>query len=246
MVLLLTLYRTAGDLSFSTRQYAAMNGPNATAPYMPSQQQDHSQTDPLRAFGHEPSSLRGRAPTMGSSSNPPLAPQQTGPASTQSSTTPNRTGLERKPSGTAAHYRQASKTHGNNSQSRNALLVSSTQNGSGNPDVEPLPEGSSFSDYNTMIRRGASRRRPSASPSTTLNGSVSTTSSATLLPDRDNGDSNNTLPTARRLDRSQSSKNRKERSHHRSRSRNQMPLEQKTVGEYALHHLFNKVGCFCL
>ena len=146
-----------------------------------------------------------------------------------------RGGLERKPSGTATqHYRQASKTHGNNSLSRNGIFLNTPNTASPlSPELDPVPDASIVPDFNTVLRRGTSRRRPSASPSTTAHGSISTTAS-TLVPE----DPSSTTSTMKRLDRAQSSKNRKEHSHHRSRSRNQQ--EQKTVGEYALHHLFNK------
>ena len=174
---------------------------------------------------------------------PNLQTQQLGPAPSQSlnaQTRPpggieHRATLERRPSATAAqHYRQPSKTHGNNSSSRNAIFVTTPSVSPLSPELDPVPDSSVVPDFNTMMRRGTSRRRPSASPSTTTQGSMPTTSTS-LAPD---GDSSSTASTMKKLERVQSSKNRKEHSHHRSRSRNQQ--EQKTVGEYALHHLFNK------
>ena len=174
---------------------------------------------------------------------PNLQTQQLGPASSQSfnaTTRPtggmeHRATLERRPSATAAqHYRHPSKTHGNNSSSRNAIFVTTPSASPLSPELDPVPDSSVVPDFNTMMRRGTSRRRPSASPSTTAQGSLSTTST-NLAPD---GDSSSTASTMKKLERVQSSKSRKEHSHHRSRSRNQQ--EQKTVGEYALHHLFNK------
>ena len=47
----------------------------------------------------------------------------------------------------------------------------------------------------------------------------------------------------RRPERIQSGKSKKEHHHHRSQSRHHHhPQELKTVGEYALHHLFNSVS----
>lgn len=179
---------------------------------------------------------------------PILQTQQLGPGISQSgysATTRSpvgmevRGGLERKPSTTAAqHYRQQSKTHGNNSSSRNAIFVNPTTSSPLSPELDPVPDASIVPDFNTMMRRGTSRRRPSASPSTTVQGSVQgSISSATSTLAADGDTSNPVSSTTKKLERVQSSKNRKEHSHHRSRSRNQ---EQKTVGEYALHHLFNK------
>lgn len=154
-----------------------------------------------------------------------------------------RGALERRPSTTAAqHFRQQSKTHGNNPSSRTAIFVNPPTSSPLSPELDPIPDSSIVPDFNTMMRRGTSRRRPSASPSTTVQassqgstqGSVSSTTS-TLVADGDT--SHTALSTMKKLERAHSSKTKKEHSHHRSRSRNQ---EQKTVGEYALHHLFNK------
>ena len=173
---------------------------------------------------------------------PNIQTQQHGPPATQtmSATTrmpggiEHRAMLERRPSSTTPqHYRQPSKTHGNNSSSRNAIFVNTPTTSPLSPDLDPVPDSSIIPDFNTMIRRGASRRRPSASPSTAAHGSSSSASTNFLAE----GDTSSTSSALKKLDRTHSVKHRKEHSHHRSRSRNQ---EQKTVGEYALHHLFNK------
>lgn len=88
-----------------------------------------------------------------------------------------------------------------------------------------------------MIHRGAPERRPSDSPSVTSNRSSTTT----LVGDRDAGDTSNTMLGPKRVDRAHSAKGRRGHGHHRSQSK-QSVQEQKTVGEYALHHLFNKVS----
>lgn len=46
----------------------------------------------------------------------------------------------------------------------------------------------------------------------------------------------------KRVDRAQSAKGRRGHGHHRSQSKQQHLQEQKTVCEYALHHLFNSVS----
>ena len=95
-----------------------------------------------------------------------------------------------------------------------------------------------IADYNTIVRRGASQRQPSKSPSSTLhNSSHHTSTTSTLISERDVID-NPAGTTHKRLDRTQSVRHRHEHSHHRSSSRSHE--EQKAVGEYALHHLFNK------
>ena len=90
-----------------------------------------------------------------------------------------------------------------------------------------------------MIRRGASQRRPSESPSGTANNSIHS-ATANLAGDRELGDMSSEAVTQKRLDRTKSVKTRSGHNHHRSSSRSKQ--EQKSVGEYALHHLFNKVG----
>ena len=170
---------------------------------------------------------------------PNLQTQQHGPPVTQTMSATTRTpgglehraALERRPSATTPqHYRHPSKT----SSSRNAIFINTPTTSPLSPELDPVPDASIIPDFNTMMRRGASRRRPSASPSTTAHGSGSS-SSTTLFGD---GDASSTSSALKKLDRTQSIKHIKEHSHHRSRSRNQQ--EQKTVGEYALHHLFNK------
>ena len=238
------LIRPAGEPGFGGRQHPSANSLNGFAPA----QLDPSHGDAPRSHPAESASLRGRAPTLGSSAMPTLQTQQLGSGMPQSSNAVTRPpggmelrgALERRPSATATqHYRQQSKTHGNNSSSRNAIFVNAPTSSPLSPDLDPVPDSSIVPDFNTKMRRGTSRRRPSVSPSTTAQGSAQgsiSSSTTTLLAD---GDTSTTASsTMKRLERAQSSKNRKEHGHHRSRSRNQQ--EQKTVGEYALHHLFNK------
>lgn len=115
--------------------------------------------------------------------------------------------------------------------------LSPQPNGSGLVNVGPTPEFSSL----TMIHRGTPERRPSDSPSVTSNSSTNMSSASTLAGDRDVGDTSNTMFGQKRLDRTHSAKGRRGHGHHRSQSK-QSIQEQKTVGEYALHHLFNSVS----
>lgn len=61
---------------------------------------------------------------------------------------------------------------------------------------------------------------------------------STFLDDQEVMDEDISMPTQRRIDRVPSAKARRE--HGRSQSRNQP--EQISVGEHALHHLFNSVS----
>lgn len=147
------------------------------------------------------------------------------------------------------HLRQLSKAHGNHTQSRNAIFVNSPIISPMSPDhADGLSGSAAIFDHGSMVHRGVSQRQPSKSPST-MNPAAShstkvSASSSNLVPDREQGDFGRVTATLKRLDRAQSSKGRREHSHHRSHSRNQQ--EQKTVGEYALHHLFNKVSKYLL
>jgi len=146
---------------------------------------------------------------------------------------------ERRPSGSHGHLRQTSKAH---PQARNAIFVTSPATSPAGSDlVSPVNDVAGMPDYNTLVRRGQSQRQPSNSPSGTLHGSSHAASTSTTTSERDQSDTGNGTSTHKRLDRAQSSRTRREHSHQRSLSRNQQQ-EQKTVGEYALHHLFNKVS----
>ena len=164
-------------------------------------------------------------------------------ASARSPASLSNGGMERKTSITHGHYRQGSKLQGPHQHSRNASFVNS-------PATSPLsPQPTSATAANTglasdltsltMIHHGAPELRAADLPLSTVNGSMYTSSTPTLAGDRDAGDTTNTMLTQRRIDRTHSSRTRRDNSHQRSQSRQQ---EQKTVGEYALHHLFNSVS----
>lgn len=155
-------------------------------------------------------------------------------------------GLEQRPSASAshAHFRQASRVNGTYQQTRNVMFVSSPATspsspetpGSANVDAS-LPDFSSL----TMIRRGSSLRHQNESPSGTANGiSTHRSTTSTLIGDRDLAETNNTSLMQKRSDRTQPSRSRRGHSHHHSQSKHSQ--EQKSVGEYALHHLFNQVS----
>ncbi|KAL8700713.1 MAG: hypothetical protein Q9201_005304 [Fulgogasparrea decipioides] len=87
-----------------------------------------------------------------------------------------------------------------------------------------------------MVHHGTPDIRPKESPLTTVNGSSPLTPSST--GDRDLVDGNPLALTQKRVDRAHSGKPRRGQSQHNSHARQQYHQEQKTVGEYALHHLF--------
>ena len=208
--------------------------------------------DSVLSRGHvrELSGSRGRGPAPANIVASNMQPQaasitksprsQSSAGAARSPIAPNG-GLERRPSASQSHYRQPSRAHSNFQQSRNAMFVNSPATSSTSPDTPgstpnvALPDLSSL----TMLRRGDSLRHPSESSATTLNGPTHSPTS-TLAEDRDLADTNNGVLPKKRLERTQTSKGRRSHTHHRSQSKHQQ--EQKTVGEYALHHLFQRVS----
>ena len=187
---------------------------------------------------------RGRVPGPSSNLSPANTTQQPGQVASprsQSSAAATRSpsgvngGLERRPSATHGQL-YTSKNYGGYQHSRNTSFVNSpstsplspqiigsTSNGAGVP-----PE---FSSLNSVQRQKdpGSNMTSGFSPSTSSAG------------DRDVFDTNASLPTQKRVDRAHSSKVRRGHNHQRAHSR-QHQQEQRTVGEYALHHLFNSVS----
>ena len=238
------------------RQYVPGNGPNSIqSSFTVHAQQEARDADFPRSHARDPSGSRERGPALPNIAISNMQSQQANSSvSPRSQSTANATrspanlhgSLERRPSATQNHFRQPSRAHSNYPQSRNAIFVSS-------PTVSPLsPETPSSANTlasqtefsnNTTVRRQASVRYPNE-PTTTLNGVMQTTSvtaSASPNGDRDLGNTNSSTVAQKRVDRTQTSKPRSvDHRHYRSQSRHRQ--EQKSVGEYALHHLFNKVG----
>lgn len=239
-------FSTAGAQPLNARQYLPSNNPNPGPSYT---NQDNKDSDAFRAHTRDPSRGRGPAPANGVSNVqtqlPGIAPSPRSQSSAGAVRSPAGldVGLERQPSVTQGHYRQTSRAQGAYLQARNGGFVSS-------PATSPLsPETPSSANSNpglpdnlnhTMIHRGVSSRRPTESPSSTANGSLHGSSTSTLIEDQDIGDVSGGTSTQRRLDRTQSVKAR--RGHDPQRSQSRHSQEQKSVGEYALHHLFNKVS----
>jgi hypothetical protein len=183
----------------------------------------------------EHSALRGRALTTAGHSNSrshtPVAAVPKLPGAHEAPA------LERKPSGSYGHHRQTSIVHGNIQHSRNHSFAS--------PSTSPItPQtiaevvGQHGVDALIMGQNDMGPRTINNGPETISNGHSPSASASTLI-----NDIHSLAP--RRLERVQSTGGRlKTPSHASSHSRGQHS-EVRTVGEYALHHLFNSV-CLCI
>ncbi|KAL1593201.1 Cell morphogenesis protein PAG1 [Paraconiothyrium brasiliense] len=183
----------------------------------------------------EPSVTRGRALTASSRI---LSPRSQTPVLTPSSnSSPDRDdrSLERKASLSYAHNRNTSIVHGIQ-HSRNTSFVNSPATSPLSPQViaaqGPSLDGTVMSQE-TIAEAFAAQGGPAGGPPANTNGHghahAPTGSVATDVS-----------VSHRRPERAQSARSRKGgHHHHRSQSRHQAQHELKTVGEYALHHLFN-------
>ena len=233
------------------RQYAPGSNPNFS-PH-PSSQQDPNDAGFSRNHIRDLSGSRGRGappadmntfniqPLSASSLRSPRSQSSVGAA--RSPAVPNA--LERRPSASQGHHRQASRAHVYQ-QSRNAMFLASPVTSPLSPDLPGsalpnavIPDLSSL----PMLRRGASLRHPSEGSGSIMDGSNHSSTKSTLVEERDMGQANHGTSTQKRIDRAQFSKTRRGHSHHRSQSKSQQ--EQRSVGEYALHHLFQRVCVLC-
>ena len=190
---------------------------------MPDPAASHSHAQARQAPSREPSVTRGRI------SSRTRAPGIAIPGSTSSNSSPE--GLERKPSHSYAHNRNTSIVHGVQ-HSRNTSFVNS-------PATSPLSEqaqviagldGAIMSQDTITAAFSAHGVTPGSSAANSFPGAA--LSSAL-------GDSSSSS-AQRKPERAPSRSSRKGHVHHRSQSRHhQHTHELKTVGEYALHHLFN-------
>ncbi|KAF1831086.1 hypothetical protein BDW02DRAFT_532702 [Decorospora gaudefroyi] len=198
--------------------------------------------DAASSASREPSQTRGRALTASSRT---ITPRSQTPAlklasaSTSSSgnSSPDRTPntLERKPSGSYAHNRNTSIVHGIQ-HSRNTSFVNSPATSPLSPHVIAAAgaalDGAVMSQESIAEAFAANGMQPGAGAGThagpgngySATGAQPEASVPQRKPER--------APSAR--------SSRKGHNHHRSQSRHpQHAHELKTVGEYALHHLFN-------
>ena len=236
----------AGAQPLNGRQYLPANNPLPGPSYA---NQDAKDSDAFRSHARDLSRGRGPAPANGISNIETQQPGITQSPRSQSSAGAVRSpagldvGLERQPSITQGHYRQPSRAQGTYLQARNAAFVSSPATSPMSPETPSSANSNSGTpdiSNHTMIHRGMSSRRPTEPTSGTAHGSLQSSSSSVLNGDQDMGDINGGTSTQRRLDRTQSVKGR--RGHDPQRSQSRHSQEQKSVGEYALHHLFNKVS----
>lgn len=220
----------------------------------PAQHEDNGSQNVASSFTHtrEPSGSRGRMPAALAINNSTLLAQQGGSgisarsqssaAASRSPALPNGT-VERRPSLTQNHYRQATKAHPFQ-HSRNTSFVNSPATsplspypganvvGTGNASV---PEFSSL----TMHQHGTPELRPNDSPSS-ANGSL-LSAIASLPATQDSPDSTNMSLNQRKADRVGGNRIRRAHSHQRSHSKHQHFVEPRTAYEHSLHHLFNSV-----
>ncbi|KAL8657658.1 MAG: hypothetical protein Q9226_001688 [Calogaya cf. arnoldii] len=184
---------------------------------------------------HMPS--RGRLPgtanvpnnSAGQPAAQAMSPRSQSSAATARSPTGPNSGIERRPSVTQTfHY--TNKSHGGYSHVRNASFVNS-------PATSPLSPHVTSADHAimAMTHHGTPDLRPKESPLGLTNGSVSLTTSSSA--DRENADSSLPGSAQKRMDRTNNVRPRRAHSHKTTHPR-QHHQDQKTVGEYALHHLF--------
>ena len=153
--------------------------------------------------------------------------------------------LERRPSGEhGQHHRKASIVNGVAHHSRNSSLTNTSGINMRSPQEVPnaLSYGSmspEVSSHTTSSLDGALDPF-SESTSSTVHGALrSYTSASTVQGERNHTDDPAAMLTQKRIDRVQNGRARRE--HSRSHSNKHHQSEQRSAGEYALHHLFNSV-----
>ena len=232
----------------SGRQHVNGAGPVPLPSNASHLQQDVKDSNHLSNHARDASGSRGRGPALPNIAVSNMQSQQTNSEislRSQSSASTARSPAipERRPSMNRNHYRQTSRAPSNHPQSRNAIFVASPATSPLSPET-PGSAGTTasqhdFSNY-ALLRRQGSKRYPGDS-STTLNTAIHAPSaSLNSIGDREPGTANDTSLPPKRLDRTQTSRSRSGQHHHRAQSRQQHG--QKSVGEFALHHLFQKVG----
>ena len=190
---------------------------------------------PLNALG----SLQPQAPTTQRALSPRSQPRSNDPTARLAGAS------ERRPSGEhGQHHRKASIVNGVAHHSRNSSL-----NNSSAASMRSPQEGHSGLAYGKLSPDASSTSIPSIdgaldqfseATSSTAHGSLRSYSSAsTLQGERNLADDPAAMLTQKRVDRVQNGRARRE--HSRSHSNKHHQSEHRSVGEYALHHLFNSV-----
>ncbi|CAL5873101.1 uncharacterized protein PFLUO_LOCUS7370 [Penicillium psychrofluorescens] len=231
--------------------HSAKTGPGqqATLPFIPDELHSashHNLTSPLERRGtrttqstpmhsRESSAARGRAADP--SALPPTLQPRRGHSGSKS---PDVTrpapgydmGLERRPSNSYGHHRQTSIVHGMQ-HSRNPSMANSNASASPlSPElIASLGRGGSFDEANRLDL-------VDAHPTYQTSAGMASSHHLSTIQDNDTEEAMARNPASvahRRIN--SGGKDKRNRSHSRSHSKHHS--ESKTVGEYALHHLFN-------
>lgn len=241
----------AGVSPARSRQQSAVNSAEHPAQYSSSSHVD------LRTAGashnspksRDPSLVRGRITIPVNGTSPALqaqvqlsaraiSPRMT-PINGESSVRAENimtSGLERRPSNSYGHHRQASIVHGVPQHSRNSSFATSPAMSHRSPQAGAVHNGFGLDSagYDTLTSETPDYTYTALTPDT-ANSMHPYTPTPAHPDDRDAMDTEVNMLTQRRVDRQPSGKARRE--HGRSQSKHQ--AEQISVGEYALHHLFN-------
>ncbi|KAK2745368.1 Cell morphogenesis protein PAG1 [Onygenales sp. PD_40] len=201
---------------------------------------------PISSHSRDASAARGRAADSSSISVQSLQPQlrtqshSKSPESTggrAAAVSPDGEGLERRPSNSYGHHRQASIVHGNIQHSRNASFATSSATSPLSPEV--IASAAFGVGHGTDAALNGKRDPLEYSAGYTAAGPTVTGQMPPLtlatIQDNDQAELGSEPPTHRKM--VSIAKSRKDHSHHPSHSKHTQ--EAKTVGEYALHHLFN-------
>lgn len=176
---------------------------------------------------------RGRALTASSRI---LSPRSQTPVHQVSTSSSPDSSLERKASLSYAHNRQTSIVHGIQ-HSRNTSFVNSPATSPLSPQIiaaqGPSLDGTAVMSQESIAEAFAAKGAPPIAQQVNGHGHQQTASIAT-----------DASVSQRRPERAPSARSLRKggHHHHRSQSRHQAQHELKTVGEYALHHLFNSVS----
>ena len=184
----------------------------------------------------DPSAFRGRALTTTTNQAPSRSHT---PTATLPKLPPGNEAtipLERKPSssGSYGHHRQTSIVHGNIQHSRNTSFNSQS--------TSPIAQQTIAESLDKHAMDGVMMGAKDVGPIPVLNpttGQIGTGHSPSSSQTHANGDGVHMYSNSRRLERVHSSSGKLRNGHTPSHSRSH---ESRTVGEYALHHLFTSVS----
>ena len=217
----------------------SVTAPHTNVPSQPELRPVDEARNPLLA--REAILPRGRLPGSPNVATGPTPTQAFSPRS-QSSTATARSplgpsdGLERRPSVQGYHHNNRS--HGGHQHIRNTSFVNS-------PTTSPLsPQTTPAEHVGMNIMHHSNLDQRSKDPLANI-GNGSSPMSGNGTGETDISRDTPVTSTQRRVDRAHGSKQRLGHTHQRTHSR-QHHQEQKTVGEYALHHLFTAVCLHCL